>query len=46
MTLDEITSVLKLPNSTPSAALRAGVDKTDELAPLVLPLLRRIAPAD
>jgi uncharacterized protein len=35
MTLDEITSALKLPDTTPLAALRAGVGKTDELAPLV-----------
>jgi hypothetical protein len=35
MTLDEITSALKSSDTTPLAALTAGVSKSDELAPLV-----------
>jgi hypothetical protein len=35
MTLDEITSALKSSDTTPMAALRAGVANTDELAPLI-----------
>src|SRR5271170_7012089 len=42
MTLDEITSALKLPDTTPLAALRAGVDKTDELAPLVFAIADKL----
>jgi hypothetical protein len=42
MTLDEITSALKLPDTTPLAALRAGVGKTDELAPLVFAMADKL----
>ena len=42
MTLDEITSALKLPDATPLAALRAGVAKTDELAPLVFAIADKL----
>jgi len=42
MTLDEITSALKLPDTTPLAALRAGVAKTDELAPLVFAIADKL----
>jgi hypothetical protein len=42
MTLDEITSALKLPDTTPLAALRAGVDKTEELAPLVFAIADKL----
>ncbi len=41
-TLDEITSALKLPDTTPLAALRAGVAKTDELAPLVFAIADKL----
>jgi uncharacterized protein len=42
MTLDEITSALKSSDTTPIAALRAGVGKTDELAPLVFAIADKL----
>jgi uncharacterized protein len=42
MTLDEITSTLKSSDTTPLAALRAGVAKTDELAPLIFALAEKL----
>jgi hypothetical protein len=35
MTPDEITSALKLAETPPSMVLKAGLNKADELAPLV-----------
>jgi hypothetical protein len=35
MTPDEITSALKLAETPPSTALKAGLNRADELAPLV-----------
>src|SRR5712675_1418031 len=42
MTLDEITSALKSSDSTPMSALRAGVAKTDELAPLIFAIADKL----
>ena len=42
MTLDEITSALKSSDTTPLAALRAGVAKTDELAPLIFAIAEKL----
>src|SRR6266481_2996203 len=42
MTLDEITSALKSSDATPMAALRAGVAKTDELAPLIFAIADKL----
>src|ERR1700693_805916 len=42
MTLDEITSTLKSSDTPPLAALRAGVAKTDELAPLIFAIAEKL----
>jgi hypothetical protein len=42
MTLDEITSALKSSDTTPMSALRAGVAKTDELAPLIFAIADKL----
>ena len=42
MTLDEIISALKSSDTTPMAALRAGIAKTDELAPLIFAIADRL----
>ena len=42
MTLDEITSALKSSDTTPMAALWAGVAKTDELAPLIFAIADKL----
>src|SRR5258706_1967258 len=42
MTLDEIISALKSSDTTPMAALRAGIAKTDELAPLIFAIAYRL----
>jgi hypothetical protein len=42
MTLDEITSSLKSSDTTPMSASRAGVAKTDELAPLIFAIADKL----
>jgi uncharacterized protein len=42
MTLDEITCALKSPDIPPLAALRAGVAKADELAPVVFAIADKL----
>ena len=43
MTLDEITLALKTPDAPPAAALKAGLAKADQLAPLVYALAEKFS---